>query len=149
LAGIGFALSLIGFTVYAVCGLALGQLLPSDLSRFLIGLVVGLYYLAAGGGLSFFLKSGSNALVVIVGQACLGVGLVFSLAGRHSWVENLLAGSFPNAVARLRFLVFSLLLPNAVIVRRLPLGILGIGLATLCLLWFAERRIRKLELLRR
>jgi hypothetical protein len=147
LGAVGMAASLGVFLVYIACGLSLGQFAPADLLRFLAGLEVGMYYLIAGGWLSFFLKSGSNVLMVIIGQVFLAIGLFLGMTGRHGWVEALLAGSLSDAASRLRFLALSLFFPNAVISRRLPLFVLGIAAGGLVLFALVKRRLTGLELL--
>jgi hypothetical protein len=149
LGAIGMAAGLGVFMLYFACGLSLRQVACADLFRFLAGLEVGVYYLMVGGCLSFFFKSGSNVLFVIIGQVFLAVGLFLGMTARHGWIEALLAGSFPDAASRLRFLALSIFVPNVVISRRLPLFILGIAAAGLGLFAVERRRICRLELFRR
>jgi hypothetical protein len=149
LAAFGLAASLSVFLVFGACGLALRQIAPVHLVQFLIGVLAGLYYLMVGGHLSFFFKSGSNVLIVIIGQVFLGIGFFLSMTERRAWVEALVSGSCHDLVSRLRLLGLAVLFPNVIIVRRLPLLTLGLvlaGLGAFCLEW---RRIKKLELFRR
>jgi hypothetical protein len=149
LAAIGLAASLSVFLVLGACGLSLGRFSTGHVLRFAVGLIAGLYYLLVGGCLSFFLKGGSNVLVIIIGQVFLGIGLFLSMTARRGWVESLLAGSLPDLISRLRLLAVALVFPNFAVVKPLPYVVPGIILAGLGVFWFGRRRISRLELFRR
>jgi hypothetical protein len=148
LAAVGGAAGSAIFLVFAGYGLASGQFSPLHLLQFLLGLLAGLYYLAAGGCLSFFFKSGSNVLIIILGQVGILAGLFVSLTQRLVWASELIADRLPSGAARFRFLALSILFPNVIVARRLVLSILGISAATILLFWLERRKIRSLEVFR-
>lgn len=151
LALIGLTASSAVFGMIAACGLALspGRLAAGHIAQFLVGALAGLYYLFVGGYLGFFLKAGSNVLVVIIGQVFLAIGFFLSLTARRGWAEVFLTDTFPGLSRKLRFIGLTLLFPNAVIIRKHPVFIAGLALATLAVAGLGWRRVRRLELFRR
>ncbi len=147
----GLAASSTGFAALAACGLALGsgRITFGSLAGFLISALAGLYYLAVGGYLSFFLRAGSNVLVVIIGQVFAAIGFFASMTARRGWVQALLSDDFSSLARKLRFFALALLFPNAVIIRKSPLFAAGLALASLGVLALCWLRIRRLELFRR
>jgi hypothetical protein len=148
LAASGLAVNLALLAVLAACGLgeAPEGLTAGCLAQFAVGCLAGLYYLAAGGYLSFFFRAGSNVLVVIIGQVFLGIGFFLSMTARRGWVEEMVSGRFPGLARKLRFLGLALVFPNAVSVRRDPVFIAGLTLAGLGLFGLVRRRLARLEL---
>lgn len=147
----GLAASSAGFTALSACGLALGsgQITFGSLAGLLIGALGGLYYLAVGGYLSFFFRAGSNVLVVIIGQVFLAIGFFASMTAKRGWVEAFLSDDFSSIARKLRFFALALLFPNAVIIRKSPLFVAGLALASLGVFTLCWLRVRRLELFRR
>ncbi len=149
LGSIGLALSAALFIVLAVFGIASGEFSAIFLLQFAVGTLVGVYYLLAGGLLSFFFKGGSNVLVVILGQVLFVIGLFFSATRRTGLIDLLTANDFPGAAAKFKLFLLSLLLPNLAISKRLPAVLLGLA-AIAVLLWIIERRkIASVEIAKR
>jgi len=134
------------FSGFALFGLATRQWEARIPGQFASGLLAGAYYLALAGFLSFFLKAGSNVLIVLLGQAALFAGLLFTASQRIGLAERLTASSYPGIGAKLEFLAVSFVLPNIVIARRSWLNLLGLG--AMAALFFALQtwKIKTLEL---
>ena len=144
---LGIALVLFsGFTLY---GLATRQWEAQIPGQFAAGLLVGAYYVALAGFLSFFLRAGSNVLILLLGQVALFVGLLFTASQRTGLAERLTASSFPGIGARLEFLAVSFVLPNIVIARRSWLNLLGLGAMVALFFGLQIWKINSLELRRR
>jgi NADH:ubiquinone oxidoreductase subunit K len=107
------------------------------------------YYILAGGLLSFFFRGGSNALLIVLAQVFLVIGLFVSATQRTGLIDLLTADVLPNAAAKIEFFLLAVFLPNVIITRRSAAFILG--LAILAGLWFSLQRlkVRSLELLKR
>ena len=150
-AAIGLGAGLAAFAVLTSLGFLSGAArvdLGMAAAQFLVGLLAGLYYLLAGGCLSFFFRAGANVVVVVFAQIALAAGFFLSMTSRQGWVEEVLSDGPGGLVAKLRFLGLSLVFPNAAVVRRQPLCVSGLALAAVILYFFAKRRIRRLELYR-
>ena len=66
------------FALFAAWGLAAGGFEPVFALRFALALVAGLYYVALAGVLSYFLRAGSNVLIILLAQSAVVLGLIFS-----------------------------------------------------------------------
>jgi len=148
-AAAGFGVSLALFLGYALYGLATCQLGFPDLDRFAVGVLVGVYYVAVAGFLSFFFRAGSNVLFLILGQFLLFAGLLFTASQRVGLIERLTSSAPQGINAQLEFLSVSSIFPNIVIARRSSLNVLG--LMAMATLFFALQvwKIRSLELRKR
>ncbi len=149
LAAIALAGSAALFLLLTVYGISVRAFSALSLVQFVIGVLVGIYYLVAGGLLSFFLKGGSNVLLIILGQVFLVIGLFLSATQRTGLIGLLTADALPDSAAKLKFFLLAAFLPNVIIVRRSAAFILG--LAALSALWFGLQRlkVRSVELLKR
>lgn len=149
LASIALAGSAALFLMLAVYGVGTGSFSALSLVQFGLGVLVGVYYLLAGGLLSFFFKGGSNVLLLILGQVFLVIGLFLSATQRTGLIDLLTADALPNAAAKLEFFLLAAPFPNILINRRSAVFILG--LAVLGGLWFGLQRlkVRSLEILKR
>lgn len=145
-AAAGLGISLLFFSGFAAYGLATGQFEARDLGRFAAGILVGGYYVAAAGFLSFFFRAGSNVLIFLLGQVLLFVGLLLTASQRMGPAERLTAASFPGIGAKLEFLAVSSVLPNIIVARRTWFSILGLGAMTVVFLGLQAWKIRALEL---
>jgi len=145
-AAAGLGTSLLLFSGFAAYGLATGQFAVQALGKFAAGILVGVYYAAVAGFLSFFLKTGSNVLIILLGQALLFAGFLLTASQRMGLVERLTAAAFPGLRAKLEFLAVSTLLPNIVIARRAWFSILGLGGMAVLFLGLLAWKVKTLEL---
>ncbi len=139
----------ISFVLFCVLGLASclsGRFDPVDFASFGAGLVAGVYYTSLGGFLSYFLKAGSNVLIVFFGQAALAVSFLLSAGSNSAFIQDLSSGSFPDWPSRAEFLAFVALLPNTVIARRFLPWTLEVAGLSLIFLWLQSRLASRLEL---
>jgi hypothetical protein len=137
------------FLPLAVYGISAGSFSSVSLLQFIIGLLVGVYYLLAGGLLSFFLKGGSNVLLVILGQVFLVVAIFLSASQKAGLIGLLTAETLPDAAAKVKVFLIAVLLPNVIISRRSAVFILG--LAVLAVVWFIGQRfkVKSVEIMKR
>ncbi len=142
-------INLILFSGLGIYGLATHQFEARDIGQFATGVLVGVYYVAAAGFLSFFFQAGSNVLIILLGQVLLFVGFLFTAAQRMGLVDRLTASSFPGIGAKLEFLAVSFVLPNIVIARRTWLAVLGLGAITALFFGLQIWRVKSLELRKR
>lgn len=142
----GLGVGAVLFAAFAAYGLATGQFETPALGKFAAGILVGVYYAAASGFLSFFLRAGSNVLIILLGQFVLFAGFLLTASQRMGLVERLTAASSPGLRAKLEFLAVSSVLPNIVIARRTWLSILGLGILTALFLGLLAWKIKTLEL---
>ena len=149
LIAVALAVSAAIFLLLTVYGILVRSFSALSLVQFIIGLLVGVYYLLAGGLLSFFLKGGSNVLLVILGQVFLVVAIFLSASQKAGLVDLLTAETLPDAAAKIKFFLIAVLLPNVIISRRSAVFILG--LAALAVVWFIGQRfkVKSVEILKR
>jgi hypothetical protein len=102
------------FAGLAALAAATGDLRLSFLTRFLLGLLAGAYYVAAAGLASYYLNSGSNALVFILLQFAGFFGLLFSAGSRPGFVDYVIDGRLPSVGARFLFHGLLLVFPNII-----------------------------------
>ena len=142
----GGLISLALFGVLELASLRSRHFDPHDFVEFGAGLAAGLYYTGLGGFLSYFLRAGSNVLIVFLGQAAVAVSFLLSAGSNSGFLQDLSTGSFPDFPSRLKFVGFIALLPNAVISRKfLPWTVEVAGLSLL-FFWLQSRRAARLEL---
>jgi hypothetical protein len=134
------------FSGLVLYGLATCQFEARVFGQFAAGILVGLYYVAAAGFLSFFFRAGSNILIILLAQVLLFVGFLFTASQRMGLVERLTASSYPGIGVKLEFLAVSFVLPNIVIARRSWLNVLGLGAMTALFLGLQIWKIKSLEL---
>jgi hypothetical protein len=146
LAGVGGAYVLLLFALFSSWGLALGEFRPVYAAQFGMGLLAGFYYLALAGTLSYFLRAGSNTLVLLLAQSAALVGLLFSATSRTGFLDYAASGRFPGIGSKLLFGGLVAILPNLVVSGRLvTFG--AVVLAGLALSLFVQHRlVRALEL---
>jgi len=147
--GCALGIALVLFSGFAFYGLATRQFETLILGQFAVGILVGAYYVALAGFLSFFFRAGSNVLIVLLGQVLLFVGLLFTASQRMGLVERLTASSFPGIGAKIEFLAVSFVLPNIIIARRSWLNVLGLGAMTALFFGLQIWKIKSLELRKR
>ena len=148
-AAFALGIVLILFSVFVFYGFATRQFEARALGQFAAGVLVGVYYVAAAGFLSFFFRAGSNVLIILLGQVLLFVGFLFTASQRMGLVERLTDSSFPGIGAKLEFLAVSFVLPNIVIARRTWLSLMGLGAMTALFFSFQIWKIKSLELRKR
>jgi hypothetical protein len=146
-AGLGVSLAL--FLCFSAYGWTTHQLFSFEPGRLAAGLLVGLYYVAAAGALSFCLRAGSNVLIIILGQFVLAAGLLVSASQRMGLIERLTSAAAQGTGAQFEFLSVSFILPNIVIARPSRLNLLGLVAGTAFFTAFMVWKIRSLELRRR
>jgi hypothetical protein len=134
------------FTLLAAWGAARGGFEAVHLAQFGLGLLAGLYYVALAGTLSHFLKAGSNAAAVLLGQAAVFVALLFSVTSRTGFLDHAAAGRFPGPGPALLFGGLVAVLPNVIVSPKM--SVFGAEvLAGLVLALFVQGRlVRRLEL---
>ncbi len=132
-AAAGYAICL--FALFAAWGAAIGEIRPDFAVRFALALLVGAYYVAVAGTLSYVLRAGSNVLVILLAQAAAVMALVFSATPRTGLLDYAATGHFPGIGAKLLFGALVAVLPNVVVSGRLPVFAAeiaaGLGLALL------------------
>jgi hypothetical protein len=148
-AALALGVTLVLFSALIFYGLVSYQFEAAFLGQFATGVLVGVYYVAAAGILSFFFKAGSNVLIIFVGQVLLLVGLLFTASQRMGLAERLTASSFPGIGAKLEFLAVSLVFPNIIIARRNGLFVAGLGAITALLFSLQVWKIKSLEMRKR
>jgi hypothetical protein len=121
------------FALFAAWGFAVGSFEPVFAVRFALALVAGLYYLALAGALSYFLRAGSNVLALLLAQAALLVGLLFTATSRTGILDYAASGKFPGLGPKILFGGLVALLPNVIVSGRLVVFaaevLAGLGLA--------------------
>ena len=144
--GIAFLGSFFIFAVVGGYALATRQLEGYHGLQFVVGVVVGFYYVCVGGLLSHYLRAGSNVLAVVLGQVLVFVGLFFMVTQRGGFIDYLTEGRFPTLAAKAEFVGLIVFIPNIVGIRKyLVGGIMVAGLAVAFLGW-QWIKIRRLEL---
>lgn len=86
--------------------------------RFLISLVVGLYYIAVAGLVSYYLKSGSNALAFILVQVFVLIASIASVTSRPEFIDYIEKGTFPTLKAKLMFHSLVFVFPNIIVIEK-------------------------------
>jgi hypothetical protein len=121
------------FALFTAWGLLVGAFEPAFVVRFGLALLAGLYYLALAGTLSYFLRAGSNVLVILLAQSAAVIGLLFSATSRTGFLDHLASGRFPGLGPKLLFGGLVAILPNVVVAGRLSVFavevLAGLGLA--------------------
>ena len=103
------------FALLSVWGAATGAFEPIHLAQFSLGLLAGFYYIGLAGTLSYFLKAGSNAVALFLGQAAVVVALLFSVTSRTGLLDHAASGRFPGPGPALLFGGLVAVLPNVVV----------------------------------
>ncbi len=136
------------FAVFLISGFFVRQLAAVFALQFAAGTLAGLYYQSLAGFLSFFLRAGSNVLVIILGQA-LGIFCLFlSGAQRPEWLKGLVSNSFSGWAARMEMLAVAAVFPNIIVVRGAWWSVLAVGLLAGVFFGLQRMKIRALELRR-
>jgi hypothetical protein len=146
LAGAVGAYALLLFALFSAWGLASGEFRPVYAAQFGLGLLAGFYYLGLAGTMSYFLKAGSNTLVLLLAQSAALVGLLFSATSRTGFLDYVASGRFPGLGSKLLFGGLVAVLPNLIVSGRL--AVFGAEvLAGLALTLLVQNRLaRALEL---
>jgi hypothetical protein len=137
---------LIIFAGFSVYGLATRQFDALSFLQMGIGIMAGLYYLTLAGFLSYFLKAGTNVLIIVLGQGLGFFVLLLSASRRPEWIESLASSSFSGVAAKLEFLVLAVIVPNVIVVARSWLSILGLGALAGLFFGLQLLKVRSLEL---
>ncbi len=134
------------FALFSAWGLAIGEFHPVHVVRFALGLLAGFYYISLAGTLSYFLKAGSNVLVLLLAQSAALVALLFTTTSRTGFLDYIATGRFPGFGSRLLFGGLVAILPNLVVSGRLHVFSAEV-LAGLALALLVQSRLaRRLEL---
>lgn len=146
---IGILCSLIFFVFFASYELLTHEFSIIYFYQFLIGILVGIYYVFIGIFLSFYLKGGSNVLSLIIAQLFVLVGFILSATKNSILLDCIDKGVFPNLVSKIKFLALIVLFPNLTISKKFL--IYSVEILALCLiLYFLQKiKIQKLELTRK
>jgi hypothetical protein len=146
IAAAAVGVGLIIFAGFSVYGLATHQFAAQSFLQLGTGILAGLYYLAIAGFLSFFLRAGTNVLIVILGQAVVLFGLLLSAAQKPEWIERLTSSSLSGFAAKLEFLALAVVIPNVITASRSWLSILGLGALAGLFFGLQLLKVRVLEL---
>lgn len=111
-----YALALFG--LFAAWGLALGGFRATDLVKFGLAFVAGLYYVALAGVLGHFLDGGANVLSLLLAQAAAVLALLFTTSARTGLLDHAATGSFPGLGPKLLFAGLAALVPNVTVAGR-------------------------------
>lgn len=130
------------FALFSAWGLAVGAFEAVFVVRFGLALLSGLYYIALAGTLSYFLRAGSNVLVILLAQSAAVIGLLVSAASRTGFIDHLASGRFPGLGPKLLFGGLVAILPNVVVAGRLAVFAAEV-LAGLCLAHVVRRRLAR------
>lgn len=136
------------FALLTVWGIARGTFEPFSVLQLGMGLLAGLYYIGLAGALSYFLKAGSNVVVILLAQAAGLLGLLFSATSRTGFIDHLGAGRLPDLESWLLFLGFTSVFPNLIVSRRLFRGGIVVIAGLALTLLFQKARARRLDLRR-
>lgn len=109
-------------------------------------LLAGVYYVALGGLLGYFLAGGSNVLALILAQAAAFIGLLQDAAGGHLFLNSLASGRISGAGNWLRFLALAGVFPNALVSGPLLHYAIGLVPAAASLFLLQALFIRRAEL---
>ena len=134
------------FAAFSIYSCAVRQFAAVFILQFAAAVLAGLYYQSLAGFLSFFLKSATNVLVVVLGQVLAFFLLLLSATQIPDWLERLLSSSLPGWTAKLEVLALLTIVPNAIVVRRSWWAFLAVGLLAGLFFCFQLLKIRALEL---
>lgn len=139
-----YACSLFG--LFAAWGLAIGAFEPVFFARFALALLAGFYYVSLAVALSYFLRAGSNVMVLLFAQSAAVVALLLSATPRAGLLDYAASGRFPAPGPALLFGGLTAILPNVIVSGRLSLFsaevAAGLGLA----LFVQGRLARRIEI---
>ncbi len=116
---LGTAYSTALFILLAVWQALSGGFGRSMIVGFAVGLLVGCYYTAAAGLLSYFLRAGSNTVLFIVLQAAAFFTLLFTSAGRSGLLFSIADGRFPDLRTRIVIRGLTAVFPNLAVLEQL------------------------------
>lgn len=136
------------FLLLSAWGVACGTPGPFPADQFGMGLLAGVYYVGLAGLLSWFLKAGSNVVIILLAQAAWLVGLLFSATSRTGFIDHLGTGTFPGPKSWLLFMGFTSFFPNLLVSRRLFRGGLVVAAGLALVLLLQRTLARRLELCR-
>jgi hypothetical protein len=117
--------------------------------QFLVGMIVGTYYVSFGIFLSFYLKGGSNVLILIIAQLFVLVGGLVGAAKNSIFLDYLDKGAFPDLISRIKFMALIVLFPNLTVSNKFLIYSLEIIALCFILYLFQKIKIQKLELTRK
>ncbi|MFQ6070708.1 MAG: hypothetical protein ACE5LC_09330 [Candidatus Aminicenantales bacterium] len=137
------------FLAFLVYGLVSEAFLPAYFHRFLIALLVGIYYALLGILLSYFFRSGANVVIVIIGQALVFLWILFAGMRASGLIDILDTGKFTDIASRIKFMGMLIVYPNFVISEKFIIFSLEIAFLILVCFVFQFLVNRKVELLRK
>jgi hypothetical protein len=143
---VSVSLCLMIFLGYGACALVRHEFSILLLGQFLAGIVVGVYYVSAAGLLSFFFRTGSNVLIILLGQVLFFIALLLSTTHKAGLLDLLSADSFQGIAARFKYFGLAVVLPNIIISRRPLFAVAGIAVSACLLLGVQKIIVRSLEL---
>jgi len=134
------------YVVFSGYGLAAHKYSPFFLIQFLVATIVGLYYVYLGGWLSLYVRGGSNVMILIIGQALIFIGLLFSATQHTGFIDYLEKGVFPNLASQIKFLAMMVLLPNLAVSKNFLGYTLEVIVLLILILIFQKIKIQRLEI---
>jgi hypothetical protein len=134
------------FVFFSGYSLATHQYSAFFLVQFLVASVVGLYYVYLGGWLSFYVRGGSNVMILIISQALIFIGLLFSATQRTGFIDYLEKRTFPNLASQLKFLAMIVILPNLAISKNFLGYTLEVIVLLILIFIFQKNKLQRLEI---
>lgn len=145
---LGSAVSLIVFTFFAVYGLSTHVFSALYFYKFLIGTLVGIYYVFLGVLLGYSFKGGSNVLILVLAQVMIFFGFSFTASNSPAFLDYIDKGSFPDLISKIKFMGLVVIFPNFVISEKFFIYSLEVGALCVLLFLLQKMRIRNVELIR-
>jgi len=146
---LGFFYALPLFLFYAAFSAASGNFSIFFIWQFLTGMLVSLYYIFLGGLLSFYFKGGSNVLILIIAQASVFMGLLFSAKQSPGFIDLLDKGIFPGLASKIKLFALIIIFPNLAISTKLFFCAFEIVFLILIAFFLQKIKVKKLELKRK
>ncbi|HEK85840.1 MAG: hypothetical protein ACPLZD_10505 [Candidatus Saccharicenans sp.] len=149
LAFIAISVSLLFFLIYYGYGIIMHSVEPSHLDRLCLGLLVGLYYLALSGFLSFYLRGGSNVAAILGFQFMFFIWFLFSAKYYEELIENVEKGVILGFAAKMKIAAVIVVFPNLIILKNLSFYWSEVLLLLLLFLGLENWKINRMELPKR
>lgn len=146
---IGLLSSLIIFSIFTVYGIATLKFSPLSIFQFLVGIIVGFYYVFLGVFLSIYLRGGSNVLILIIGQVLIFFGFLFTGLRSFNFIDYLDEGVFPGLISKIKFLGLLVIFPNFVISKKFLIYSIEIIALSVFLYFLQSMKLRNLEITRK
>lgn len=142
---LGGALSLALFVILALVSLASKSIGWNECVGYGAGIIAGIYYVSLAGYFSYYVKGGSNVLLVILGQLALVITLIASSDHTRGIVDALDQGRIPDVLTGLKFAAITAIFPNIVSTQRYISWTIEPAILGLLLFFFQRLKASKFE----